>query len=289
MDNDDQFADAGREKFSDNPEENLQIENEILRMKVTAELGGAYEGSENLPPEIENEFLKNILAFEHRFANTQMVKLADLLGNPVVKKADGLADDMINTELNDLEELLDQNNIVVEFIRPRDNRFKYRFITEELFDHETDDLHLEGVTKYFTYEDFHPDHEAEIEEQTIGFLSDWFERKTAVDNDYLNEQFIQPDGKTLTKEELVSKIKLVFDAYTHFEESKYAISEIKYDLNSSPGSLNGGMGFSEGIVKYTVILENGDRKEIEGPFKLYFSREFGSWRIFFFYLTGFNS
>jgi hypothetical protein len=289
MDNDDQFANAGQEKFSDNPEENLQIENEILRMKVKAELGGIYEGSESLPPEIENEFLKNILAFEHRFATTQMVKVFNLLGEPVIKKATDLDDDGINAALEDLEELLEQKNIVVEFLQPRDNRFKYTFITEELFDHETDDLQVEGVTKYFTYEDFHPDHEAEIREQTLQFLSDWFERKMDAANSYLSEEFIQPDGKILTKEELIKKINLVFAAYTDFEESKYALSEIKYDLNSNAGNSNEGMGFSEGLVKYIAILENGDRKEMEGPFKFYFSRAYGCWSIFFFYLTGFNS
>lgn len=289
MDNDDQFAEAGQEKFSNDPGENLQIENEILRMKVKAELGGAYEGSENLPPEIENEFLKNILAFEHRFAGTKMAKLFDLLDRPLFKKAADLDDDNISKELEDLNELLEQKNMVVEFLRPRDDRFKYKFITEELFDHETDDLQLEGVTKYFAYEDFYPDHEMEIEEQSINFLSDWFERKISAGSYYLGEQYIQPDGKVLTKEDLIKKINLVFEAYTDFEESKYALNEIKYDLNSNAGNPNEGMGFSEGLTKYTAVLENGDKKVIEGPFKFYFSREFGSWRIFFFYLTGFNS
>jgi hypothetical protein len=289
MDND-QFADESMQAFTNNPEENLQIENEILRMKVKAELGGAYEGSENLPPEIENEFLKNILAFEHRFASSKMVKLFDLLDKPVFKKADELDDDGISKELEDLEELLEQKGIVVEFIQQRDDRFKYKFITEELFEHETDDLLLEGVTKYFTYEEFHPDHEAEIKDITTDFLSDWFERSIDGRNQlYLGDQFIQPDGKILDKEKLIHKINLVFDAYTDFEECEYVLNEIKFDLNENSEDTNEGMGFSEGVVKYTAILENGDKKLIEGPFKIYLSREYGCWRIFFFYLTGFNS
>ena len=120
----------GEESFSNNPEQNLRIENEILRMKLKAELGGTYGGSDNLPPEIENEFLKNILAFEHEFANAKMVKLAALLGNPVIKKEQEIDDDTIVAELERLEELLEQKNIVTDFIRPRDDRFKYKFITD---------------------------------------------------------------------------------------------------------------------------------------------------------------
>src|SRR5450432_4021225 len=145
--------------FSNDAAENLRIENEILRIKIRTELGGDYESDNNLSPELENEFLKNILAFEHRYSKIKMVKIADLLGNPVVKKAAKINDEDIIKVYNDLEELLAQKNIVVEFTKPRDERFKYRFITEELFEHETDDMEVPGMTKYFNYEEFHPDHE----------------------------------------------------------------------------------------------------------------------------------
>ena len=51
----------------------------------------------------------------------------------------------------------------------------YKFITEEFFVHETNDMEVQGMTKEFTYEDFHPNHKLDIEEQTIDFLKNWFE------------------------------------------------------------------------------------------------------------------
>jgi hypothetical protein len=288
MDNEQNSAD-NPEKFSDDPKENLRIENEILRIKVKTELGGDYESDENLPPELENEFLKNILAFEHRYAKIKMVKIADLLGNPVVEKAAKMNDAAVIKAYNDLEELLAQKNIVVEFTMPRDERFKYRFITEELFDHETDDMEVEGMTKYFNYEEFHPDHKAEITEYAIKFLSDWFVRKTDAAKWYMDDQFIQPDGKIFTKEEMIASFKKVFAAYIGFENCGYTMDDVHYDLNTNTGAVNEGMGFAEGMVKYTVVLENGEKKPVEGPFKFYFSRIYSRWRIFFFYLTGFNA
>ena len=279
----------GEESFSNNPEQNLRIENEILRMKLKAELGGTYGGSDNLPPEIENEFLKNILAFEHEFANAKMVKLAALLDNPVIKKEQEIDDDTIVAELERLEELLERKNIVTDFIRPRDDRFKYKFITEELLEHETEDIQLEGMTKHFTYEEFHPDHEAEIKEKALQFLWSWFDRKLDAGSYYFGQQFIQPNGKVLTAEELTEKFKTVFASYTAFSECQYAIEEIKFELRESTDGTNEGMGFAEGGIKYLATLENGEQKLIEGPFKIYFSREYGCWSIFFFYLTGFNS
>jgi hypothetical protein len=288
MDNEQHPAD-NPEKFSNDPAENLRIENEILRIKIKTELGGDYERDENLSPELENEFLKNILSFEHRYSKIKMVKIADLLGNPVVEKAAKLDDTAIVKAYNDLEELLAQKNIVVEFTRPRDARFKYRFITEELFEHETDDMEVAGMTKYFNYEEFNPDHEAEITDYTIKFLADWFVRKTDAAKWYMDDQFIQPDGKAFTKDEMLASFKKVFAAYTAFEDSGYAMGDVQFDLNTGASAVNEGMGFAEGMVKYTAVLESGEKKPVEGPFKFYFSRIYGRWRIFYFYLTGFNA
>ena len=51
--------------LSIDPEENLRMENEILKLKLKAELGTEPHFMNNVPSEIENEFLKNVLAFEH--------------------------------------------------------------------------------------------------------------------------------------------------------------------------------------------------------------------------------
>ena len=288
MDNEQHSAD-NTGKFSNDPRENLRIENEILRIKVKAELGGEYESDENLPPELENEFLKNILAFEHRYSKIKMVKIADLLGNPVLARSTEMDDAAIAEAYYNLETLMAEKNIVVEFTKPRDDRFKYRFITEELFEHETDDMQVEGITKYFNYEEFHPDHQAEIADYTVKFLADWFARKTDAAKWYLDDQFIQPDGQTFAKDEMIASFKKVFAAYTAFEDSGYVMDEVQFDIQQNASEANEGMGFAEGMVKYTALLENGERKQVEGPFKFYFSRNFGRWRIFFFYLTGFNA
>ncbi|HEY5368676.1 MAG TPA: hypothetical protein VIJ75_06765 [Hanamia sp.] len=52
------------EKFSDDPEENLRLQNDFLEMKMMAESGAWFGGEGGLPPEIENQFLKNVMEFE---------------------------------------------------------------------------------------------------------------------------------------------------------------------------------------------------------------------------------
>ena len=75
------------EQFSDDPEEQLKMENEILKLKLNAELGGRFESLTDIPADIENLFLKNVIAFEHEHANADIKTVHDVLGNPEYVKS----------------------------------------------------------------------------------------------------------------------------------------------------------------------------------------------------------
>lgn len=284
-----QFPDRNMDAFSNNPKKNLEIENEILRMKISAEMGGVFHITDKLPPHIENEFLKNMIDFEQQYAKSKKVKVAALIGNPSLKKEADLDDEMIIEELALIEKLLSAKGIVAGFIKERDARFRYKFITEEFLEHETDDVFIHGMTKHYLYEEFHQDHEADIRQVVVDFLEDWFERKINSSSWYFSEQFVHPNGKLISKRKMIEKIMRVFESYLAFKDCHYSLDEIKFELrDEKPGEFDG-FGFVEGCISYTAVLENGEHKEINGPFKFYLSKHFDSWFIFFFYLTGFNT
>ncbi|MDB4922100.1 hypothetical protein [Mucilaginibacter sp.] len=269
--------------LSDDPEENLRMENELLRLKLQAELGGQSHSSGNLPPEIENEFLKNIFAFEQSYTNAKRVKIYDFIGKPVFKKAEDLDDSSIKAALQEVIDLLSKKNIVVHFDEECDISTRYNFITEELFEKETDDFMIPGMTVNFDYEEFHPNHKKDIENRALEFLSEWFKQSF---NEYsweLANSFILPDRRILSKKDIIAQLKNIFDAYKAFINEDYFIKEIKFELNE-----NGGLGHAEGGVKYDAVLENGESVAIQGGFKLYLSNENGWWSIFHIVFPGFK-
>jgi hypothetical protein len=103
MNNDNELSDG---LLSDDPKENMRMENELLRLKLKAELGAESKNVSNIDPEIENQFLKNILAFEHNYANSRLVKIYDLLGQPDFKNANELTDELLFIALHEVTELL---------------------------------------------------------------------------------------------------------------------------------------------------------------------------------------
>jgi hypothetical protein len=146
------------ERFSDDPRENLRIENEILRLKLQVQFGGISSAvSDDISPEEENRFLRHVLAFEEQYANAALKKVYEMIGCPAFEKADALDDLAISRELERIERLMAQNNIELNFLKPRDDRFKYRFITEEMFEYEIEDIKVPGMINCFTYEEFHPE------------------------------------------------------------------------------------------------------------------------------------
>jgi hypothetical protein len=278
------------EKFSDDPEENLWLENKFLKMKMMAESGGIFGGSSDsgLSPEIENQWLKNIMEFEKAYANTTPQKMIDLLGRPSFEDEKNLDSKKFKSEFARLKKLLKDHHINVDFLAPQTERFKYHFITQELFEHETDFIPVKGMTTNFIYEEFHPDHKKEITEITKKFLNDFFERNLNIDSTYFDDEIIQPDGNVISKEQLINRFYAMYEVAAAFENTSFEINNIEFEMKEETEEAPSGMGFSQGEIRYDMIFKDGGRRKMHGPFKIYFGRQWGFWNIYFFYLAGYN-
>jgi hypothetical protein len=280
MNNDDDLL---NQPLSDDFEENMRMENELLRLKMKAELGGESHSSGDLDPMLANEFLKHVMAFEHNYANSKRVKIFDLLGQPDFKAADQLDDEQVTAELERVLDLLGEKNIDVNFSGEYDDRTKYAFIVDELFEHEKDDFAMEGMTTYFDYEEFHPNHALDIGNRAKEFLEEWFEKKLDEKSWCLDNAFVLSQDVILNKKQVTDKIKTIFDLYGPFTECDYKILDIGFELYEE-----GGMGHAEGVVKYKGALDNGEQADIRGVFKLYMSLSRGWWSICHIVFPGFE-
>jgi len=133
----------------------LRMENEEKKKQLTEKYGAVFGGmSDNneLTPELENQFLENIWNFENAFQSAKRIKIYDLLEQPVFQKMEMLTDGQITKELDKLIDLMDSKQIRLDTICEVDEREIYRFITEELFQIETDVMNIPGMMTCFTYE-----------------------------------------------------------------------------------------------------------------------------------------
>ncbi len=276
------------EKFSDDPQQNLRIENELLKIKLKAQFGEAFQMGmgEDIPPEIENQFLKNVLAFEEAHINTEYTTVYERIGKPAYKPASELTKEEMKEACAALLALMEEQHIALDFCDgPYDDETVYRFITEEFFEHEVEKNPVDGMSSCFIYEEFHPNHKADIAKRAHEFLQNFFTGSFNEHSIELADDIITPDGRQLTKEALLKKMHLFFDAYESFANDAWTTPMVDYKPQEEEGR---GMGFAEGLCKYDALLDNKEILHFEGPYKIYMGMQYGLWQVFYFVLPGFK-
>ncbi len=113
-------------------------------------------GKDSLPPELEAEWLNQIEEFEEKYENAKQIPLLEFIGSPIIKKLNEINNYELITEYNQLENLLEENGIYIDFPESLDLQERYRFISEELSNEIIDDIRIQGMENHFIYEEFHP-------------------------------------------------------------------------------------------------------------------------------------
>ena len=280
----------GRNIFAGNdgvPLFELPLENELLKLKLKAEFGAeCITGSEGIPPLIVNEFLKSVYAFEQKFSMSERrVTVYEKLGKPAFLKAEILNAKQIRRELKELTRVLHSQGMELDVLGDYEDRVIYKFLTEEFFDHQIDDVDMPGYIHHFCYEEFHPNHEMDIRSHSVDFLTQWFGQKI---NEYswgMDDPMIHPDTRIFKRETVLKKISGLFESYTLFSNCEFEITAIQFDWDNDKKC---GKGSSEGVVKYDASDVANEVVHFNGPFKLYFSNTCLWWSVFYFVFPGFS-
>lgn len=266
------------EKFSDDPEEQLRIENELLRLQLQAETGADIHQLEDVPPEVEHAFLNNILAFERQLDSMDEISIFKMLGEPAdFKPAEQLNDTEVETELERLVLLLREKSIEVDYGMEYPARLKYKFITEELFQHETQQFDIPDMVNHFIYEEFHPNHKLAIQGIAEEFLDMWLAKKLDDQSFIFGKEMVSLHHKTYSKAQFLTVVQHIFDAYLSLDNGSYEIEEIAFEENAD--HIEGALGYAEGHIRYQVTLESREEQLIEAPFKLYVVYAGGYWEL----------
>ncbi|MGA9118979.1 MAG: hypothetical protein WB699_06400 [Bacteroidota bacterium] len=143
--------------MTDDEERIQKTLNEAKKRELEERYGGSFHPADSeLPPEVEADWLQSIEEFERIFENAEVTTVRKFLGNPYIAPLAEIPDDRIGRELDRVIDLLEDQGIVIHFCAPIPDEEAYRFISEELLEMETDDIHVDGLTQDYVYEEFHP-------------------------------------------------------------------------------------------------------------------------------------
>lgn len=273
----------------DGSEEEMRLENDIMKLKLQAEFGAKFgEMEADMPPELEHQFLQHVYDFEKAWQKQEAVTVGALLDNPDFTAYDELGEGGEQQAWQEVQDLYAAKNISVDFTNEYPLEVKYRFATEELPLHETMFVNMPGMMLGFIYEEFHPNHAADMEARAKEFLEGWFALDAEKCVHTLSDEFITGGGQTLSKNDIAHKLSQVFDSFDKFEDTEYFIGSTSYDLQETDAGDQPpmGMGFVEGGIRWKAVMENGETIPFTGGFKLYLEYNYEWWSIVYFHIPG---
>ncbi|QPH40960.1 hypothetical protein [Pedobacter endophyticus] len=116
-------------------------------------------------------------------------------------------------------------------------------------------------------------HQADLVNSAIRFINSWFKQSKAITQE-LNDFFMLPGKKVVSKEVIISKLKGIFGQADEYVGGRYDIIDVNFELLSD----GKGMGFVEGVAGFRSVV-NKESKIVSGPFKLYFALNNNNWKI----------
>lgn len=268
-----------KENFDD-----LDAENEFKKMKLALEHGMDLSkplADSELPPEIEGQFLDYVQQWEDEMAKGKMILVYDLVGRPEWRPVAEIDDDEIGAELEKILELLHLNSLHLDTICPVDDRELYRFITEELFIKETNDIRIPGMMHCYIYEEYHPNHDHDIKNRCQELVDHIFNKE----NDQGHVPWSLADnvvcsGIELTKEALNKKLMLFRDAFSSFEVHEIDFTTI---LRNAEDAVADVMGY----IRYTSVIDGSPESiDFEGECRFSLCRSDDWWEVDSFEIPG---
>ncbi|MGB0432112.1 MAG: DUF6933 domain-containing protein, partial [Bacteroidia bacterium] len=238
--------------------EELMMDNAVMRLQIESQEGAHVEKSENIPPDIENMFLKRVMAFEEAAKYPKSSTIRKICGDIELPDSLELDDMELEEEFNRAIEILEKNKVTIDFLAEYDTKTKYDFIVNELLDHETQVIPLEGMVSGFIYEEFHPNAELDIEsriDELFNFLVKDREEE-APELMWFADKVIQINGEECDGKRVLERFSEFVAAGIWPEAFEFEIKSIMVDDKKV-----------NGLADVELKVEGKTKREIEIKFK----------------------
>ncbi|HSK12856.1 MAG TPA: hypothetical protein VK907_06545 [Phnomibacter sp.] len=275
---------------------NADLEREMLEMKLRAEFGMT-DGymAPDIPPELAKQFLEQIYAFEKGMAGGKMASVAESVGVPPFETwpAEEMGWEQGEKLVEGVLEWYRQQHFEIVFEQAYPPQVKYQFLTE-IFPAEPNPYGGKpSVPSVIQYEQFVPNHAADIEANANHFLESFFERNAGGMKDVMWRDQVAPGYGPYDGQLLIEYLEHWFGSLAGFSKHKFTILQVSYDrvdednagetMPDDPDELPPGpfgMGYAEGLMGYIAesLVQTEPIKQA-GPFKLYFEWRQGHWGI----------
>ncbi len=271
-----------------NKDLNQKIDNELKKKELQKKYGADFRGESNISPELENQWLNYIDEFEKQFnSTTEQISIWEYIGQPAYQKINELNPNEISTELERVFAVMSENNIYLDTFCEVDDKELYRFITEELFVYEIDNMHIPGMSTNFIYEEFHPNAKFDVEMAYDSFFSSTLNKHTSIDGKGYDLTYVDTKNhknainQPVDEKDVIQKINNFLNSFDYFEITSNEILKITINKEETDAHVDFNIHYKG---RYNNNSESFAFQGI-GLFKLKPS-EYGGWDIYHINMPG---
>ncbi len=137
------------------PSFNLQTENELLKLKLSAEFGGStHSVNKDTPPELLNAFLQHVYDFEKTYATQPNRTMAEALGYPELPDPDRCSDAELQEQVDRIIEEAQRVGVVLEMDVDVEAYVQFLFIRDYFLPLEIGPKMPANFCMYYSYSEF---------------------------------------------------------------------------------------------------------------------------------------
>jgi hypothetical protein len=213
------------EMFDEKNERIQRLLNEAKKQDLEEKYDAHFGSSDSsLSPEAESAWLQYIEEFERQTSQAKQITVREYVGNPMFSKYSTLSLEQRSEAVQAVFDLLNEHQINVDFLAEVPEDEVYRFLTEELMDHEIDDIRIEGMFTNFIYEEFHPNFEMDAKQFAEEFLFELFGRKCeyAV-NVCSKDELLDLHGKKISLNQMQERILALYSRFSLFLHAQHNV------------------------------------------------------------------
>jgi hypothetical protein len=196
-----------------NDEAQLRLENEMKKLNLEMDGAVFQYMSDDFPLDLEKQFLDSIIGFATQSKKEMYMPLYKFLGEPFFLPFDVLPDEHLEQEFERLNDILQKHGVDLDFLCDYSLEIKYRFITEEFLDHEVSDMRIPGMINSFIYEEFHPNYEHDLKNDTESFFHAIMNLGSDFVPYYLSEQMDMPKHGLVDRAKYEGRIAFFRDRF----------------------------------------------------------------------------
>jgi hypothetical protein len=138
-------------------DQQLKLENELLKIRLLAETGAVVHIDSDASPEMEHAFLQMVLSIESQYP-LKKTTVHNFIGEPLLPVLEHLETEQdCSIEVEKLLQVLDLNSIDVVFPEYLSWKEMLRFLVQDLMPEPIDEIRIPQLRALFFYDTFHPD------------------------------------------------------------------------------------------------------------------------------------